>query len=67
MMCTSCTNEVKVKVPSFQTVTSFLRYKIVYSDVINLRFCLFEDVTDYRGLRRINFKSFVPIGVFATK
>ena len=56
-----------MKVPSFQKVTPVLRYKIFYSDVINLRFCWFEDVTDYRDFRRINFKSFVPIGAFAIK
>ena len=67
MICTSCTDEVKVNVPSFQIVTPFLRYKIFYSDVINLRFYLSEDVTDYQDLRRINFKSPVSIGVFVTK
>ena len=45
MTCASCTEEVRVKVPSFQNVTL---------DVINLRFCLFENVTDYCGVRRIN-------------
>ena len=46
------------EVPSFETVTPFLR------GVINLRFCLFEDVTDYRDLRKINIRSFVSIGFF---
>ena len=64
MMCTSCIDEVRVKVPSFQKVTLFLRYKIFNRDFINLRFCLFVDVTDYHDLRRINLKSFVSIGLF---
>ena len=63
MTHTSCTDEVRVMVPSFQIVTLFLRYKILNRDVINLRFCLFEDVTDYHDLRRINLKSFVSIGL----
>ena len=62
--CTSCTAEVRVKVASFQKVTLFLRYEIFNRDVINLRFCLFEDVTDYHDLRRINLNSFVSIGLF---
>ena len=62
-------DEVRVKVPSFQNVTLFLLYKIFNRDVINLRFCLFEDPTDFRDLRRLNIKSFVLIGpfVFATQ
>ena len=63
MTCTACTDEVRVKVPSFQRATLFLQYKIFNRDVINLRFCLFEDATDYRDLRKINLKSFVSIGL----
>ena len=64
MTCTSCTDEVRVKVPSFQKVTLFLRYQIFNRDVLNLRDCLFEDVTEDHDLRRINHKSFVSIGLF---
>ena len=64
MTCTSCTDEVRVKVPSFKKVTLFLRYQIFNRDVLNLRDCLFEDVTDDRDLRRINHKSFVSKGLF---
>ena len=59
MMCTS----VRDKVPSFQKVTLSLGYKIFNRDVINLRFSLSEDVTDYRDLRRINLKKFVLTGL----
>ena len=62
MACTSCTDEVRIKVPSFQKVTLFFRYKIFHRDVINLQFCLFEDITDYSDLKRINLRSFVSIG-----
>ena len=55
MTSASCTDEVRVKVLSFQKVTLFLRDKIFNGDFINLRF-LFEDVTDCRDLRRINSK-----------
>ena len=44
MTCASCTDEGRVKVPSFQRVTHFLRYKIFHKDVINLLFCLLTDV-----------------------
>ena len=58
----SCMDKVRVKVHSFQKVTLFLRYKVFNTDV--LRFCLFEDITDYRDLRRLNLKRFVSIGLF---
>ena len=63
--CTSCTDEIRDKVPSFQKVTLFRGYKIFNRDVINLHFSLFEDVTDYHALRRINIKNLVPIGFFS--
>ena len=37
---------------------------IFIREVINLRYCLFKDVTDDRDLRRTNLKSFVSIGLF---
>ena len=43
---------------------TFLRYKILIRDVINLCLGLFEDVTDDYDLRKINLKSFVLIGLF---
>ena len=58
MTCTSCTDDVREKVPSFLKVTLFLRYKIFIRGAINLGFCLFKDVTDYRDWRRINLKVF---------
>ena len=64
MTCISCTDEIREKVPSFQKVTLFQGYQIYKRDVINLPFSLFEDVTDYRALRRINIKAFVLIGLF---
>ena len=69
MTCTSCTDEVREKVPSFQKVTLFLRYKPKHRALINLCFCLFEAVTGYHNIRRINLKRFVSIGlvVFATQ
>ena len=51
---TAYTDEVREKVPSFKKVT----------DVINLHFCLFKDVTYYRDLRRIKLKRFLLIGLF---
>ena len=50
--CPFCTDEIRVKVPSFQKVTLFLRYKILNRDVINLRFCLFENVIGYCHILR---------------
>ena len=44
---TSCTDEVREKVPSLN-ITTFLRYKLFHRDVIIFQFCLLEDVTDYR-------------------
>ena len=60
----SYTDEVRVKVPSLQKVKLFLRYKIFNRDVINLHFCLFEDVTDYHDLRRINLNVSIGLSVF---
>ena len=58
----ACTDEVREKVSSFQKVTLFLRYKPYNRALINFkRFCLFEDVTGYRDIRRMNLKSFVSI------
>ena len=69
MTYTSCTDEAREKEPSFQKVTLFLRYKPLDGALINQRFCLFEDVTGYRDIRRITLKGFVSIGfvVFATQ
>ena len=64
MTCTSCTDTLRVKVPIIQNVTLFLRYEIFNRAVINLRFCFFEDVTDYCDVRRINLNSFFQIGPF---
>ena len=47
MACTFCTDEVRVKVPSFKKITLFLQYEIFDRDVIRLHICLFKDVTDY--------------------
>ena len=67
MTCTFCTGGVRVKVPSFQTVTQFLQYKIFHRGIINLNFCLFEDIPDCRDLRRIiSYKSFASIGIFVS-
>ena len=59
--CTFCTDEVRVKIPSFQNVRQFLQYKIFHRDSIRLLFCLFEDIPDCCDLRRISFKSFTSI------
>ena len=48
MTCTFSTDDVRVKVPSFQKVTQFLQYKKFHRDIIRLNFCLFEDVPDCR-------------------
>ena len=64
MTCTFCTDDVRVKVPSFQKVTQFLKYKIFHRDINRLNFCLFEVIPDCHDLRRINFKSFASIGIF---
>ena len=130
MTCTSCTDEIREKVPSFQKVTFFLQYQArrkqlqiggggahitdwgahiiffifyfffffwggghicanywggggghgppcpppLFLRPCNINhntepcFCLFEVVTGYGDIRRINLKSFVSIGlVFATE
>ena len=56
MTFTSCTDEVRVKVPSFQKVTLFLQCKIFNRDGIRLHFCLFEDVNDFRNLKESGSK-----------
>ena len=61
MTCTFCTDDVRVKVSSFQKVTQFLQYKTFQRDIIRLIFCLFEDIPDCLHLRRIIFKSFASI------
>ena len=38
-----CTDEVRVKVRSFQESHILLHYKIFYRDDMQLHFCLFED------------------------
>ena len=48
MTCTFCTDDVRVKVPSFKKVTQFLQYKIFHRDIIRLNFCLFEAIPDCR-------------------
>ena len=45
---TSCTDDARVKVSSFQKVTFFLQYEIILRVAIHLNFCLFEDVSDCR-------------------
>ena len=64
MTCTFCTDDVRVKVPSFQKVTQFLQYKIFHRDIFRLIFCLFEVIPKCHDLRRINFKSFASIRIF---
>ena len=66
MTCTFCTDDVRVKVPSFQKVTQFLQYKICHRDIIHLNFHLFEDIPDCRDIRGISFKSVVSIGIFVS-
>ena len=44
MTGTSCSDDARVKVPSFQNVTIFLQYEIFHRDAIHLYFCSFEDV-----------------------
>ena len=63
MTCTFCTDDVRVKVPSFQKVTQFLQHKIYHRDIIHLNFCLFEDIPDCRDIRGISFKSFASIEI----
>ena len=58
LKCSSYTNEVREKVLIISKSHIFLRYCICHRDVIYLRFCLFEDVTDYHELRRIKFTGF---------
>ena len=48
MTDTSCTDDARVKVPTFQKVTFFLQYEMFHRDAIHLIFCLFEDVSDCR-------------------
>ena len=67
--CTSCTDEVREKVSSFKKVTLFYD-KTITQSLNQLTLCLFEDVTGYRDIRRINLKSFffsIELVVFATQ
>ena len=64
MTFTSCTDENRVKVPSFQKVTLFLQYKIFNRDGIRLHFCLFEDVNDFRNSKRSGSKKFCLNRIF---
>ena len=69
-MSTSCTDKVREKVPSFQKVTLFYDINHINTEPSSINIVyLFEDVTGYRDIRRINLKSFVSMGlvVFATK
>ena len=63
-MCTSCTDDGREKVPSFQKVTLF--YDINTQNPYQLTFLF---VTGYRDIRRIKLNFFVSIGlvVFATQ
>ena len=54
MTCTFCTDDVILKVPTFQKVTQFLQYKIFHRDIIRSKFCLFEDIPDCRDLTEKN-------------
>ena len=56
--------KIEKRYPHFKKSHFF--YDIKYStETLSIYvFCLFEDVTDYRDLRGINFKSFVSIGLF---
>ena len=62
----SYTDEVRVKVPSFQKVTILLQYQIFRRDVTNLYLCLFEDATDCRYLICSRIKSFASIKLFVS-
>ena len=66
MTCTFSTDDVRVKVPSYQKFTQFLQYKIFHKDIIRLNFGLFGDIPDCRNIRRIRFKSFASIGIFVS-
>ena len=64
MTFTSCTDEVRVKVTSFQKVTLFLRHNLFHRDLINLRVCLFEDVTGCRDLASFTSNVLLRIELF---
>ena len=66
MTCTFCTDDVRVKEPSFLKVTHFLQYKTFLRDINRLIFCLFEDIPDCRDLKRISLKSFASIEIFVS-
>ena len=66
LTCTFCTDDVRVKVSSFQKVAQFLQYKTFLRDIIRLNFCLFEDIPNCRDLRKISLKSFASIGFFVS-
>ena len=61
MIGTSCTDDARVKVPSFQKVTFFQQYVIFHRDAIHLYFCLFEDVSDCRDYSQTRWKWFAAI------
>ena len=42
----SSTADARVKVPSFQKVTFFLKYEQYHMDAIHLYFCMIETVSD---------------------
>ena len=65
MTFTSCTDEVRGKVPSFQKVTLFIQYKIFNRDGIRLHFCLFEDVNDFCNFKRSGSKKVLPQSDFS--
>ena len=46
MTCTFCTDDARVKVPSFKKSHIFLYYEIFHSDAIHLYFCFYENVSD---------------------
>ena len=48
----SCTDDARVKVPSFEMIHMFLQYEIFHRDVFHFYFCLFEDVTYCRDLSK---------------
>ena len=61
------TRKIRVKVPPFQKVSLFLRYKIFHRDVTDIYFCLFEDVTDYCDILRRKKLCFDRTLLFATR
>ena len=66
MTFTSCTDEVRVKVPSFQKVTLFLQYKIFNRDGIRLHFVCLKMLMTSVILNDQAPKRFASIGFFVT-